>query len=163
MRRILLILCACCAVLLTPGCKDKMADAKSAAKSLYAYDPAKAVHRKFSGEKAFAQVKAQVEFGPRSLQRLRDRMLRLASVQVRHFLPPPGQFGRSDLHIMALVDDIIDFPAEGVERGDGAPLRRGQEEKAVVEARATAGCFLLAVFVGGHARSRDRYEVVILP
>ncbi|MBP7948445.1 MAG: M28 family peptidase [Verrucomicrobiales bacterium] len=53
------------AALLACGCKDKLSEAAKAAQGLYAYDPAAAVHNNFSGEKAFAHVKAQVDMGPR--------------------------------------------------------------------------------------------------
>ena len=53
-----------------------------------------------------------------------------------------------------LVDDVVDFAAEGVQRRDrAAPLRR-QEQEAVVEARAALRGLLLAVLVGRHRGGR---------
>jgi hypothetical protein len=63
---------------------------------------------------------------------------------------------------VAFIDDVIDFAAEGVERGDRATLVRRQEEKAVVEAGTAAGGFLLAIFVGGHSQSLEVHRVAIL-
>src|SRR5690606_41174037 len=49
--------------------------------------------------------------------------------------------------------------SEGVQRGDGAALFRRQEQKGVVEARAAACGYLLAVFVRSHGvRARLRRD-----
>ena len=76
---------------------------------------------------------------------------------VASFRPPIGPKNP------ALLDDVIDLAAKGGERGDRSPLVGRQEEKAVVEARATARGFLLAVFVGGHGRSREVHWAGIFP
>jgi hypothetical protein len=84
----------------------------------------------------------------------RHRMMRLAGVHRADLLPPPRELGRGELSIGGLVDDVVDLPAEGVERGDRpAPLGR-QEEKGIVEARAARGGLLLAVLVGRHTALR---------
>ena len=53
--------------------------------------------------------------------------------------------------VASLVDHVVHLAAERVQRGDGAPALRRQEEEAVVEARAARGGLLLAVFVGRHS------------
>jgi hypothetical protein len=97
------------------------------------------------------------------LQRLRHRVLWLAVGHPRHFLAPPGEFGRCELHVLAFIDHVIDLAAEGVQRGDRSPLRRWQEEEAVIEARTAAGGLLLAVFVGSHRQSQGCHQAVIVP
>ena len=69
-------------------------------------------------------------------------------------LPPPRELDARDVRLAHLVDDVVDFAAERVQRGDRAPARRRQEQEAVVEARAALRRLLLAVFVGRHATLR---------
>jgi hypothetical protein len=76
--------------------------------------------------------------------------VRLAVGNALDFLAPPGELGRGDGNVVAFVDDVIDFAAEGVERHDGAPALDGQEQEAVVEGGAAGGALLLAVLVGIH-------------
>ena len=83
-------------------------------------------------------------------QRLRYRMLRLAGIELGDFLPPPGELGARNLQVLALIDDVVDLPAKGVERGDRPPPVRGQEHEAVVEARSARSGLLLAVFFRSH-------------
>ena len=52
--------------------------------------------------------------------------------RVRHH----ASFVRASVRVGDLVDDVVDFAAERVERGDRAPPLRRQEQEAVVEARA---------------------------
>src|SRR5205085_8392054 len=49
-----------------------------------------------------------------------------------------------------LVGDVVHLAAEGIERRDRAAPVGGQEEEAVVEARAARRGLLLAILVGGH-------------
>ena len=62
-----------------------------------------------------------------------------------------ASFVRATAGIGHLVDDVVDFAAERIERGDRAAARRRQEQEAVVEARAALRGLLLAVLVGCHA------------
>src|SRR5262249_31294622 len=91
------------------------------------------------------------------LERARHRMLRAPGEQIRHLRAPPRELRRGDLRIHAFVDHVVDFPAEGVERRDGAAALHGKEEERVVKAGAAGGSFLLAILVGRHAaRSSTR-------
>ena len=58
-------------------------------------------------------------------QRLRHRMLRRAVEGARDLLPPPRELGVRDAGVGDLVDDIVDFAAERIERGDRAPALAG--------------------------------------
>ena len=69
----------------------------------------------------------------------------------RNFAPPPCELGVGHVGVADLVDDVVHFAAERVERRDGAPPRRRQEHEAVVEAGPAGRCLLLAVLVGRHA------------
>src|SRR2546426_12195898 len=62
-------------------------------------------------------------------------MLRLAGIEIGDLGAPPRELRRRQLRIGGFVDDVVDFPAEGVQRGDGAaPLAREEQER-IVEAR----------------------------
>jgi hypothetical protein len=83
-------------------------------------------------------------------QRMHGGMARLAAEGARHFLAPPGQFGGGDAGVVNLIDDVVDFAAEGVEGRDRRALRRRQKAKRVVERRAALGGFVLHVLLGCH-------------
>ena len=94
--------------------------------------------------------------GDHGPQRERHRMLRRAGEHGADLLAPPGELRAGELGIGDFVDDVVDFAAERVERGDRAPPLRRQEQEAVVEARAALRRPLLAVFVGRHAAPPGR-------
>ena len=77
-------------------------------------------------------------------------MFRLSRKTLFDLFLPPVQFPVCDRGVTAFVDNIIDLATEGVQRGYGTPLFHRQEQKAVVEAGAASGRFLLAVLVGRH-------------
>ncbi len=79
------------------------------------------------------------------------RVLRRAREHGADLAAPPGELRAGEVRIGRLVDDIVDFAAERVERGDRAPPLRRQEHEAVVEARAALRGSLLAILVGRHA------------
>src|SRR6266513_2654090 len=77
-------------------------------------------------------------------------MLRLAGGEIGDLGAPPRELRARHLHLRRFVDHIVHFPAEGVERRDGAaPLCREEQER-VVEARAARGGLAPAVLVGRH-------------
>ncbi len=77
-------------------------------------------------------------------------MLWVAFGDALDLLPPPGELGRGQRDIVAFVDHVIHFAAEGVQRHDGLPALGGQEQEAVIEGGAAGGALLLAVLVGSH-------------
>src|SRR5690606_37923825 len=78
---------------------------------------------------------------------------RMIGGAVEHLLDlaaPPGKLHPGNGCFTGVVDDIVYFTAERIQGRDGtAPLWRLKQES-VVEARAAAGGFLLAVFVRRH-------------
>ena len=93
----------------------------------------------------------------RGLQGAGHRVLRVARKQSGHFVPPPGELGAGELRVRGLVHHVVHLAAKGVQRRDGAPSRRCQEQERVVETRPAGGGFLLAVFVRRHrARAMSR-------
>ena len=93
----------------------------------------------------------------RAGKRFRYRVLRFAVVKMADFVAPPLELGAGDGRVGAFIDDIIDFAAVGVERGDRAAALGGQEEEAVIKAGPGGYGFLLAVFVWGHFASEATY------
>ena len=61
----------------------------------------------------------------------RDRMLRRAVEDRPDLATPPRQLDARNSRVGSLVDDIVDFAAERVQRGDCTPARRGQQPEAV--------------------------------
>ncbi len=77
-------------------------------------------------------------------------MVRLTGEQPLDLRAPPRHFHARRLGLRDLVDDVIHFAAERIQRRNrAAPLLR-QEKKAVVEARPARGGLLLAVLIGIH-------------
>src|SRR5439155_6715364 len=97
--------------------------------------------------------RSDIELLHESCERETYRMLRLAGGEIGDLGAPPRELGARYLRIRRFVDHIVYFPAEGVERSDGAPPLRREEQERVVEARAARGRFLLAVLVGGHVHT----------
>ena len=86
-------------------------------------------------------------------QRARHRVRRLPVEERRDLAAPPLELRLGHRRVADLVHDVVDFAAEGVDRGDrAAPLGR-QEQERVVEARAAGRGLALAVLVGRHAAS----------
>jgi hypothetical protein len=80
----------------------------------------------------FGQMPKAAMAGQRARPDAAGAAVEMAAISVA----PPGELGARDAGVAAFVDDVVDFAAERVERGDrAAPLRR-QEQEAVVEARA---------------------------
>src|SRR6187399_1062512 len=69
--------------------------------------------------------------------------------EVRHLGAPPRELGARNLRVLHLVGDVVHLAAEGVKRRDRPAPLGGEEEEAVVEARAARGRLLLAILVGG--------------
>ena len=67
------------------------------------------------------------------------------------FALPPGQLGMRHVRIGDLIDHIVDFAAEGVERGDGGAPLPGQKQESVIKAAPGCGGFLLDILLGRHA------------
>src|ERR1022692_6972 len=81
---------------------------------------------------------------------LRDGMLWHAAEDRGDLRAPPFELDPSDCRIEGLVDRIVDFAAERIERDNRAPPLGRQEAKAVIEARAARGVLLFAISVGVH-------------
>src|SRR5437867_5309666 len=81
-------------------------------------------------------------------------MLWRTAKHCRDLVAPPRELEPRDAWIGNLVDGVVDLTAERIQRGDRAPLLRRQKAKAVVEARAALGSFLLTIGVRRH-RSID--------
>src|SRR6185295_19373674 len=102
----------------------------------------------------------KIEAGEQGGEGARDRVLGLAAVHGRDLVAPPRELGAGDGGVRAVVHDVVDLAAEGVEGGDAAPFFLGQKEEAVIEARAARRGFLAAVLVGRHRWvRRDWYGV----
>ena len=71
-------------------------------------------------------------------QRPGHRVLRRAGVRGDDLGAPPRELAARDARVGDLVDDVVDFAAERVQRGDRASPFGRQEQEAVVEARAAA-------------------------
>src|SRR4029078_5146546 len=92
-------------------------------------------------------------------QRFHDRMGRLLVEQLADLHPPPGKLGARELRVGAFVHYVVHLAAEGVQRGDGAPALRRQEQERIVETRSAGRGLALAVLVRTHsalAKSRGQ-------
>src|ERR1700694_2791858 len=71
------------------------------------------------------------------------------------FAAPPCELEPRHARIGDFVDNVVDLPAECVQRGDRAPALRRKKAEAVIEARTAAGGLFFAVGVGTHRTSTD--------
>ena len=72
---------------------------------------------------------------------------------------PPSELDARDVRIGDLVDGVVDFAAERVQRRDRGAAPRIEQPKAVVEARAALRRLVGAVLVGRHAVRARRASV----
>jgi hypothetical protein len=73
-------------------------------------------------------------------------------VDALDFLAPPGQLDRRQRLVAALVYNVIDFAAKGVQGNDGSPPRARQKEETQIEAGTAGGGFLSAICVRSHVQ-----------
>ena len=69
----------------------------------------------------------------------------LAGEGLRDLALPPGQLGVRYAGVGDFIDDVINFTAKSIKRGDGGASVLGQEQKSVVKAAAGRGRFFLHI------------------
>lgn len=107
------------------------------------------LHAVDDGQQTLAR---DVAIGQVRLQRARDGVVRLAIDHLVDLRAPPGQLDARQGRVAAFVDHVVDLATERVQRSNGPPPRRRQEQERVIEAGAAFGGLFLAVFVRGHIR-----------
>ena len=106
-------------------------------------------------------VLGQMEAVHRVAERDPDRMARLAAVGVDELLVPALEQHRAVAAQRGIVGDVVDEPAERVDRVQRAALRAREHPERREEARAAAPRDLRAVRVGGVHRGGARFAGIM--